>query len=58
MPEMIKKYCEKCRKGTIQIKECNNTTGERILIGLITLGFNELMVEYFYECTDCGTINY
>ena len=58
MSKNVKKYCSRCRKSTIQFRKSNNTTGERILIGLFTFGFNELLVETYYECSECGKHNY
>ncbi len=55
MKENIKKYCKKCNKETLHLKTKNQGIGERVVIGIFTFGFNELMVENNYECTTCGT---
>lgn len=52
-------YCDNCGKITKQeVVKCEDSTGERLLFGIFTLGFSEALGHsYRCECTKCGEIN-
>jgi hypothetical protein len=54
MAKNVFKYCKKCKKRTEHLKEKTHSPGARVIIGIFTFGFNEIMVEDMYECTECG----
>jgi uncharacterized CHY-type Zn-finger protein len=49
-------FCGNCKTYTSHSIYSDQKKAERIFFGLITIGLNELMVEKYYECMECGTI--
>lgn len=50
-------YCWDCGAETIHRKVCAEKQGfERVAEAIFSIGFSEILMEHYWECSKCGGI--
>lgn len=60
MAKAEQRYCRKCSEYTLQDKTTMDSRdpdgAERVFLGVVTMGFAELMRDPAWECQKCGNV--
>lgn len=55
MGKIIEMDCKKCNRKTTHIRYSNQTTGETVVLGILTAGFAFAARRFWWECSICGS---
>lgn len=55
--KIVQRYCKNCGKICKHTKTKEDTGFERIFMGIMTLGFAEMVNANIYQCGKCGKVS-
>lgn len=49
-------YCSRCQKNRTWIRRSDQTNGEAVFLGIVTLGISAALRQFWWRCMHCNKV--